>query len=187
MLSRRDKVMAGLVKHANGSMLMSHGDAFYTLMRSITGQQVSVAAADAIWARLEQALSGVTPENLIKTDEAALKACGLSRQKIAYSHGIAHAFLNHQLEEKLCFSANDQEVENQLITLKGVGRWTVEMFQIFHRLHPRMLPRGDVGIVKAVERHYGAKIDDVASLWEGYETIATWHLWRSLDPVPVQY
>lgn len=192
-LSERDPVLAEIISRYDGEMLKSEGNAFRTLTQAIVGQQISVKAADSIWNRLEAGLGKVTPQTMHSHPDDAMRAYGLSRQKVLYLKDIAHHFLEgmdpdhwHHLE--------DDEVVKSLIHIKGIGRWTAEMFLIFYLLRPNVFPVADLGLMNAISRHYGkgrapskTALTKLSKRWQPWRTVATWYLWRSLDPVPVEY
>lgn len=193
-LSDQDEIMAQLITTYCDETLMNYHNPFYTLMRAIVGQQISVKAADAIWARLELNIQTFSPQKLLEIDETQLRQWGLSRQKISYITNIAHGFEDGIFTPHLWSTMSDQEVANQLISIKGIGRWTAEMFLIFHLHRPDIFPIADLGLINAVNCHYSQEsslskqsILDLSQQWKPYRTVATWYLWRSLDPVPVQY
>lgn len=191
-LSAADPVMKKLIRTYKGEMLKARGDAFYTLARSIVGQQISVKAADTIWGKFEQVLPSVHPEYLLSVSPDVLRSVGLSGQKISYLTEIARFFELNQYEP--LWSDDNEALISQLTNIKGVGKWTAEMFMIFHLLKPNVLPLGDVGLLKSIYIQYnqGQRMDKAAILelsepWQPWQTVATWYLWRALDPVPVEY
>lgn len=193
-LSAADPVMARIIASYTGEFLQGKADAFHTLMCSITGQQISVKAADAIWWRLE-AQSKIKPRTVAALDDDTLRACGYSRQKIAYIRSLAEFFLAHKHRERDWAGMSDEEVIKDLTQIKGIGRWTAEMFLIFHLARPDVFPVDDLGVLKAIRMHYSRGTQDwskkdylqLASRWQPWRSVATWYLWRSLDPVPVAY
>jgi len=193
-LSARDETMAGFIADYPGEGMRHYDNAFHTLARAIVGQQISVKAADAVWGRYADLLGELSPDAMLAQSEAELKACGLSNQKVKYLTNIAHAFTDGTLTPNDWNGMDDEAVAKQLEKIKGVGRWTAEMFLIFYLHRPDIFPLADLGLVKAVEIHYaaGEKLSKDQLLahgepWRPYRTVATWYLWRSLDPVPVQY
>lgn len=193
-LSKVDSVLGEVIARYPGELMQTRGDAFYTLLRSIVGQQISVKAADAVWGRTEAAMQKVTPEHLLALEDEALRACGLSRQKIAYSRNIALHFQQKHINEAYFATLSDAEVIADLTEIKGVGRWTAEMFLMFHLLRADILPLDDIGLLKGIEVAYGwperlkkADYAELAEKWAPYRTVATWYFWRLLDPVPVEY
>lgn len=193
-LSRDDPVMAELVSRYGDLSLTSRGDPFSTLARSIVGQQISVKAADAVWNRFVAALPGISPESVLLAGESGLQGCGLSRRKIEYMVDLAGHFADGRLDPSRWTAQDDETVIAELSKVRGIGRWTAEMFLIFNLLRPDVFPVDDIGLQRAVFLHYfdGNKQPlKVLRAWgEGrrpWRTVATWYLWRSLDPVPVAY
>jgi len=198
-LSAVDPVMAGIIACYQGEGLRSRGDAFETLARSIVGQQISVKAADSVWQKFEavctsQRDGGVKPRLIQQLREEELRACGLSRQKILYLGEIAAFFIKHKVKAGFFDELSDAEAIAALTSIKGIGKWTAEMFLIFHLMRPDVFPIDDIGVQKGLMRHYevGEKIDKkqmigFSSRWQPWRSVATWYLWRSLDPVPVAY
>lgn len=193
-LSKADPVMKKLITKYKTEMLTTRSDAFYTLARSITGQQISVKAADSVWKKLETAAKRITPAHVLKLTEPELRACGLSQQKVRYLRAVAEHFTTNAKHVKKWNTISDDELLKELISLPGIGRWTAEMFLIFHMLRPDVLPIGDLGLVNAIARHYnnGVKLTKpellkLSEKWAPYRTVATWYLWRALDPEPILY
>lgn len=193
-LITNDKVLGKIISNYRGEILTIRGDAFYTLTRSIIGQQISVKAADSVWRKLEAQLVNVTPQTTLNSSEIELRACGLSAQKVRYLHCLATHFLENEESIKNWSNLPDDEIITELTALSGIGRWTAEMFMIFHLARPDILPLADIGLQKAIFRHYNneqkmnlAEIFELSQKWKPYRSVATWYLWRSLDPVPVAY
>jgi len=193
-LAARDAVLGGLIARYPGGTLSSHGNAFHTLARAIVGQQISVRAADAVWARLEAALRCVSPQATLATSADALRACGLSWRKAEYLQDLAAHFADGRLGEAIFAGADDAELLARLTAVRGIGRWSAEMFLIFHLMRPDVLPLDDIGLLRAIGLHYrsGEKVSarearQIAAAWAPWRTVATWYLWRALDPVPVAY
>lgn len=185
-LSQADPVMAGIIAQYQGETLVSRGDAFHTLARSIVGQQISVKAADAVWARVEPKVQSLA------FSEESLQNCGLSRQKIIYLKSLAEFFHRESITCGYWEGMSDEEVIRHLTQVKGIGRWSAEMFLIFHLLRPDVFPVDDIGLQKAIVKNYAVdnhkkSLTEYAQLWQPYRSVATWYLWRSLDPVPVEY
>jgi DNA-3-methyladenine glycosylase II len=187
-LAARDPVMAALIAAAPGARLRRRGDPFYTLARSIVGQQISVQAAAGVWQRLCDALGDVTPERLAGVSQEGLRAAGLSRQKAAYLTDLALHFREGRLAPQRWPRLDDAAVIAELTQVKGVGRWTAEMFLIFHLLRPDVLPLGDLGLQRAISLHYnrGRALSEqrllrIAQAWAPWRSVATWYLWRSLN------
>jgi DNA-3-methyladenine glycosylase II len=191
-LSAADPIMGAIIKRYKGEALQGKADAFHTLLRSITGQQISVKAADAVWGRLE-AQSSVKPKAIASLDDETLRTCGYSRQKVAYIRSLCEFFLSRQHLERDWAEMTDEEVITDLTQIKGIGRWTAEMFLLFHLLRPDVFPVDDLGVLKAMRLHYSERewnkkaYLQLAATWQPWRSVATWYLWRSLDPVPVAY
>lgn len=193
-LLRADPVLARLIRAAGASILQPRNDAFYSLSRSIVAQQISVHAAEAVWQRLVAAVGAMTPSAICGHSEEAIHACGLSRRKAFYLVNLAEQFRDRALGDKPWNRMDDEQVIDTLVEIKGIGRWTAEMFLIFHLLRPDVLPVTDIGIQKAVARHYNAgerltaeELIAIAEPWRPWRSVASWYLWRSLDAIPVEY
>lgn len=194
-LSSADPVMKKIIKTYQGEILAGKGDPFLTLARAIIGQQISVKAADAVWRKLEAGLGGrVTTATSLKASEEALRSFGLSRQKVLYLQDLARYFADKKHSPELWAEMDDEALIQSLTSIRGIGRWTAEMFLIFHLMRPDVFPVDDIGLQKGVWLHYyggekqGLKIlREHGELWRPYRSVATWYLWRSLDPVPVEY
>ncbi len=193
-LKAADPVIADIIKACGRGGLVGKGDPFVTLVRSIVAQQISVRAAESIWSRLEEAAGGISPEFVAARDEAELQGAGLTQRKASYIRDIAVAFLDGRVAPTMWHAKDDEGVITELVGLRGIGRWTAEMFLIFHLLRPNILPLDDIGLIRACERHYTAgekmtreEIKQVAECWQPWCTVATWYLWRSIDPTPVAY
>ena len=184
-----DQALAKSIDSYQGEVMQRRGDPFYTLARSIVGQQISVKAADTVWSRLEELLGSVEPETALAVSHDQLRSCGLSQQKSGYLLNIA-AFCTRVDWQKL-EQQEEQIIREQLIAIKGVGQWTWEMFAIFYLQLSDMLPIADIGLINACKKHYGHQSKEEiiahAEQWRPYRTVATWYLWRSLDPVAVEY
>jgi DNA-3-methyladenine glycosylase II len=191
-LSARDRVLARLIRTHDGH-LTSRGRAFETLARSIIGQQISVHAAQSVWERLAQSCGRVTPARVAARDPDELRQAGLSRNKARYLHELARGFVEGSLQPRRWRFLDDEAIVTELTRIPGIGRWTAEMFLIFYLLRPDVLPLGDLGLRRGVELHYGAGswqhdlLHRLDRRWRPWRTVATWYLWRSLDPEPVAY
>ena len=175
-------------------MLFRSGDPFGTLARSIVGQQISVKAADSVWARLVTALPAVTPQGVLMLDAAALRACGLSVRKVEYLGDLARHFVDGQIHVSRWDAMSDDEIIAELTAVRGIGVWTAEMFLIFNQMRPDVFPLDDIGLQRAVALHYfdgqrplRRQLAEFGERWRPWRSVATWYLWRSLDPVPVEY
>lgn len=193
-LMRRDRIMRKLIPQFGDLHLKGRGEAFVTLARSIVGQQISVKAADAVWQRFLEACPKCTPAQVIKAGPDTLAACGLSKRKAEYVLDLAEHFRAKRVHAEKWAEMGDEEVISELIQIRGIGRWTAEMFLIFNLLRPNVLPLDDLGLLKGISVNYfsGEPVSrsdarEVAANWEPWRTVATWYLWRSLDAAPVVY
>ena len=193
-LAGRDAVLGGLIDRFQGLALGSRGDAFSTLARSIVGQQISVKAAQSVWNRLTGRLGTVTSESLARARKPTLRNCGLSGQKAGYLKDLAGKFRDGTLDASHWGALDNETLIVELTRVKGIGRWTAEMFLMFHLARPDVLPLGDLGLQRAMRLHYNrgrslsiARMQKIGAAWAPWRTVATWYLWRSLDPVPVEY
>jgi DNA-3-methyladenine glycosylase II len=165
-----------------------------TLARSIVGQQISVKAADSVWARFTAALPAIAPEQVLATSNEALRGCGLSARKAEYLGDLARHFMAGQIHVDRWSAMSDAQIIAELTAVRGIGVWTAEMFLIFNQLRPDVFPLDDIGLQKAVALHYFAgerpprkALTEYGERWRPWRSVATWYLWRSLDPVPVAY
>lgn len=193
VLSRNDAVMKRLIKRYPLATLHSRGNAFETLLRAIVGQQISVKAADAVWGRL-CTFTSIKAETVRNLSADQIKSCGLSRMKAEYCLDLAGHFAEGRIRPRRWSHLADEAIIDELTDVRGIGRWTAEMFLIFHLLRPNVWPVDDLGLLKALSLHYanGERITpsrawEMGELWQPWRTVATWYLWRSLDPVPVEY
>jgi len=202
-LAKRDPVLRKLIRAHPGVHLTSRGDPFTSLARAIVGQQISVNAAETIWRRFALAAhprSGMKiarkldPRAVAALEIAALRLCGLSGRKAEYLVDLSTHFASGRLDPKQWRKLDDEALIEALVAVKGIGRWTAEMFLIFHELRADVLPIDDIGLQRAVavlynrgERVAPAAIREIAVQWQPYRSVATWYLWRSLDPIPVEY
>ena len=189
-LAKRDKVLRKLIKRYPEADLASRGDAFQALARAIVGQQISVKAAQSIWGRFADCVGKVTPANVAARDDAALRACGFSGQKVKYVKDLARHFTGGQVKPRRWARMDDEAIIEELVAVNGIGRWTVEMFLMFHLLRPNVLPVDDLGLRRAMERGYNGgepltrdEMRAIGEPWDPYRSVATWYLWRSLDTV----
>jgi DNA-3-methyladenine glycosylase II len=193
-LKKRDKKLAAIIKAYHGEKLQLKGDGFKTLARAIVGQQISVKAADSVWKKFETAVKKVTPTAVANTDIAKLRACGLSERKVIYMHSLANHFLENKKTIARWPEMTDEDIIKELTSIKGIGRWTAEMFLIFGLGRPDVFPIDDLGLLKGIYRHYNEqkpmttkKVQKVGEAWKPYRSVGTWYTWRALDPVPVEY
>ncbi len=193
-LADRDRILSNLIVSYPNETMTNAQNPFSTLARAIIGQQISVKAASAISSRFESLIGTISTKHYLLAGEEELRQCGLSRQKIRYITNVANAFEEGLLTPKLWAEMSDEEIEKQLTSISGIGKWTAQMFLIFHLHRPDILPLSDIGLLKAVAKYYASgkkltktEVLEISHLWKPYRTVATWYLWRSLDPFPVQY
>jgi DNA-3-methyladenine glycosylase II len=195
-LVRCDPVMAKIIRTYPRISLQRRGEPFFTLARSIVGQQISVKAAQSIWNRVAALAPEMQPAQIIALRARArrLKAAGLSERKVEYIVDLAKHFANGTIHPHRWGEMSDEEVIDELVQVRGIGRWTAEMFLMFNLMRPDIFPVGDLGLQKAVHVHYYNnekipldKLREHGEAWRPYRSVATWYLWRSLDPVPVEY
>jgi DNA-3-methyladenine glycosylase II len=193
-LARKDRVMKRLIPQFGDACLQSRGDAFTTLARSIVGQQISVKAAQTVWDRFASLPRRMSPAQVLKLKVDDMQAAGLSARKIEYLVDLALHFDSGAIHVESWKSMTDDEIIAELVGIRGIGRWTAEMFLIFHLMRPNVLPLDDVGLINGISRNYfsGDPVSrsdarEVAAAWSPYCSVATWYIWRSLDPLPVAY
>ena len=190
-LSKNDDIIAKIITDYPEERMEMKNDTLHTLVRSVVGQQISVRAADAIWNRLDEACNNsITENNLLELSIEDMRKTGLSNTKSNYIMNIVNANLSELDWENM----NDEEVSNKLCEIKGIGPWTADMFLIFRLGRTNVLPLGDIGLVNAINLHYNNKeklskeeLLKFREKWSPWCSIATWYMWRSLDPVPVEY
>ena len=190
-LSKSDDIIAKIITDYPKERMEMKNDTLHTLVRSVVGQQISVRAADAIWNRLNEACNNsITEKNLLELSIEDMRKTGLSNTKSNYIMNIVNANLSELDWENM----NDEEVSNELCKIKGIGPWTADMFLIFRLGRANILPLGDIGLINAINLHYNNKeklskeeLMKFKEKWSPWCSIATWYMWRSLDPVPVEY
>ena len=193
-LSRKDRVMKRLIPQFGETCLRSRGDAFTTLARSIVGQQISVKAAQSVWDRFARLPRKMTPGNVLKLKVDDMRQAGLSARKIEYLVDLALHFDSGAIHVDSWKGMDDEEIIAELVGIRGIGRWTAEMFLIFLLMRPNVLPLDDVGLINGISRNYfsgdpvsRSEAREVGAAWEPFCSVATWYIWRSLDPLPVEY
>ena len=193
-LIKKDKHLGKIIKNYPKDFLFSKSDPFYTLSRSIVGQQISVKAAQAVWDRLEKKIKIVNPKIIRDTHYMTMKSCGLSKQKIKYLNCLAIAFLEKNVNPNAWKKMSDDLIIQELIQIKGIGRWTAEMYLIFNLCRPDVFPLDDVGLIKGICNCYNLRYPisrehaiKLSRNWKPWRSVATWYFWRSLDPIPVEY
>lgn len=197
-LARKDRVMKRLIPCYGEERMVSRGDAFTTLARSIVGQQISVKAAQSVWNRFSGLLGGgegpVCPTAVLALDLQAMRGAGLSARKVEYLVDLAVHFEAGSVHPQSWDGWDDEAIIAELVAIRGIGRWTAEMFLMFNLLRPDVLPLDDVGLIRGISLNYfsGEPVSrsdarEVAAAWAPYRSVATWYIWRSLDPLPVSY
>ena len=220
-LARKDRVMKRLIPQFGDACLQSRGDAFTTLARSIVGQQISVKAAQTVWDRFAEVarqsraagasqaaskspsigavrkaavVGAISPAHVLKLPVDDIQAAGLSARKIEYLVDLALHFDSGSVHADAWAEMTDDDIITELVGIRGIGRWTAEMFLIFHLMRPNVLPLDDVGLINGISVNYfsGEAVSrsdarEVAAAWAPYCSVATWYIWRSLDPLPVGY
>ena len=193
-LMKKDRVMKRLIPQFGETSLQTRGDAFVTLARSIVGQQISVKAAQTVWDRFVALTPTLTPADVLRLKIDDMRAAGLSARKVEYLVDLSLHFDAGKLHVDTWQSMDDEIIIAELTAIRGIGRWTAEMFLIFHLMRPNVLPLDDVGLINGISRNYfsGEKVSrsevrEVAQAWAPWCSVATWYIWRSLDPLPVAY
>ena len=193
-LSNKDRVLKRIIDQYPNQSLKLNENSFHALINSIIGQQISVAAANSMKNKLFCLKKNITPKTIKNIKKNDLSKCGLSKQKILYINNIADFFLKNKKFTNEIHKLEDQYIREKLIEIKGIGNWTVDMFLIFTHGSSNIFPTGDLGFIKAISKHYkkDLPLDDkflsrLLKRWSPYSSIATWYLWRSLDPIPVSY
>jgi DNA-3-methyladenine glycosylase II len=190
-LVKRDRILKRLIPKFGPVHLINGGDPFVTLARSVVGQQISVPAAQAVWERIEAACARLAPQQFVKLGQEKLIGCGLSKRKSEYLIDLARHFVSGALHVDKWMSMEDEAVIAELTQIRGIGRWTAEMFLIFNLSRPDVLPLDDLGLIRAISINYfsgepvtRSEAREVAANWEPWRTVATWYMWRSLDAAP---
>ncbi len=193
-LRTRDPVLDRVIGQWGDAHLVTRGDPFQTLARSIVGQQISVKAAAAVWQRFATRCGEVTPQRVARMRASTVLACGFSQRKVEYVKDLAAHFVSGRIDPATWGHLDDEAVIEQLADVRGIGRWTAEMFLIFNLQRPDVFPVDDIGVLRAIGIHYRAsskvtreEATAIARTWRPWRTVATWYLWRSLDPLPVEY
>jgi DNA-3-methyladenine glycosylase II len=189
-LSRVDPVLKKLIKSYPDASLGDRGDAFQTLARAIVGQQLSVKAAQTIWNRFADCAGNVHPKVIPGLTDESLRGCGFSGAKVKYLRDLARHFDERIVKPRRWARMDDEAIITELVQVKGIGRWSVEMFLIFHLMRPDVFPVDDLGLQRAMERAYNKgkpltrdRMRKIGAPWAPWRSAATWYLWRSLDPV----
>ncbi|MBU3597998.1 DNA-3-methyladenine glycosylase family protein [Polynucleobacter bastaniensis] len=194
-LMKHDRILKKLIPKYGSGFLRTRGDAFTTLARSIVGQQISVAAAQSVWSKVLLASKNkINPKNILTLSIDDLRAAGLSGRKVEYIRDLAEHFDSGRLHANQWKGMEDEAIIKELCGIRGIGRWTAEMFLIFNMIRPNILPLDDAGLIKAISINYfsGEPVSrhearEVSANWAPWRTVATWYMWRSIDPKPVEY
>lgn len=193
-LKKKDKKLGKIIDTYPKDFLFTKSDPFLTLARSIVGQQISVSAAQAVWERFEKKVKKVNPHHVKSMHYMKLKSCGMSRQKIAYLKSLSDAFIDKKIQPNKWKYLENEKIIDELIQIKGIGRWTAEMFLIFNLCRPDIFPVDDLGLIKGICISYNIEYPitkeralKMSKKWKPYRSVATWYFWRSLDPIPVEY
>jgi DNA-3-methyladenine glycosylase II len=185
-LSAVDPILAALIAQVGPCELVASGGGFHTLADAIVAQQISIQAAAAIWQRLESVLGSVTPTNLLAADETTLRGAGLSNQKVRYLRDLAERVETNQLDLAALHHTDDESAIAQLTAVKGIGRWTAEIYLLFGLGRPDILPADDLGIRLAIQQFYAhpqlpkaAEVRRIGAVWQPHRSVAAWYLWRA--------
>ena len=193
-LSNKDKVLKKIIDKFPNQSLVLNNNSFHALINSIIGQQISVSAANSMKKKLFSLKKNITPRTIKNIKKIDFRNCGLSKQKILYINNIADYFLNNKNFVNEISKLDDEMIREHLIEIKGIGNWTVDMFLLFTHGSSNIFPSGDLGFIRAISRHYKKELPlsdktlrALYNKWSPFSSIATWYLWRSLDPIPVSY
>ena len=194
-LSKKDIVLRKIIKKYNKGFLTTRNNPFFSLCRTIVGQQISTKAADSIWAKFEKKCNRkIKPKTILKISSRSLKSAGLSRQKISYLKNIAKAFANKSFDVNEVKKMNDINAINYITKLKGLGVWSAEMFLMFNLNRPNIFPVKDIGLLRAISKNYKTNyppskkfLEKISKTHDGYRTMFTWYMWKSIDPSDVEY
>ena len=195
ILSKRDPVLRKIIKKYNKGFLTTKNKPFFSLCRTIVGQQISTKAADSIWLKFEtKCKKRIEPNTILKLSTRTLKNTGLSRQKVSYLKNIAKNFKNKSFDVNKLKKMNDEDAINYITRLKGLGIWSAQMFLMFNLNRPDIFPTKDIGLLRAISKNYKVSyppsekfLKKISKLNSGYRTVFTWYMWRSIDPVDVEY
>ncbi len=195
ILSKRDPVFKKVIRKFNKGFLTSKKKPFFSLCRTIIGQQISTKAADSIWLKFEnKCKKKIIPDNVLKLTSRSLRSAGLSHQKITYLKNIAKAFKKKSFKIKNLEKMSDERAIEYITKLKGLGIWSAQMFLMFNLNRPDIYPIKDIGLLRGISKNYNTSyppsekfLNKISNLHSGYRTIFTWYMWRSIDPVDVEY
>ncbi len=195
ILSKRDPVLRKIINKFNKGFLTTRNDPFFSLCRTIIGQQISTKAADSIWLKFEKKCKKkIIPKNILKLSSSSLRSAGLSRQKVSYLKNIAKSFKNKSFKIRNLKKMDDEQAINYITQLKGLGIWSAQMFLMFNLNRPDIFPSKDIGLVRAISKNYKTSyppserfLNKISKLHLGYRSVFTWYMWRSIDPTDVEY
>ena len=195
ILSKKDPVLKKIINKFNKGYLTTRKDPFFSLCRTIIGQQISTKAADSIWSKFEiKCKKKIIPKVVIKLSSRSLKSAGLSRQKISYLKNIAKSFKNKSFNLRNLKNMDDETAINYITKLKGLGVWSAQMFLMFNLNRPDIYPTKDIGLIRAISKNYKISyppsekyLNKISKIHSGYRSVFTWYMWRSIDPVDVEY
>jgi len=195
VLSKRDPILRKIINKFNKGYLTSRKDPFFSLCRTIIGQQISTKAADSIWSRFEiKCKKKIVPETVLRLTSSSLKSVGLSRQKIVYLKNIAKSFKNKSFNIRDLKKMDDDSAIDYITKLKGLGIWSAQMFLMFNLNRSDIFPTKDIGLIRAISKNYKTSyppskkfLNRISKKHSGYRTVFTWYMWRSIDPVDVEY
>ena len=195
ILSKRDPVLRKIMNKFNKGYLTSRKDPFFSLCRTIIGQQISTKAADSIWLKFEiKFKKKIVPKTVLKLTSRSLRNAGLSRQKINYLKNIAKSFKNKSFNIRNLKKMNDDLAIDYITQLKGLGVWSAQMFLMFNLNRPDIFPTKDIGLIRAISKNYKTSyppskrfLNRISKIHSGYRSVFTWYMWRSIDPVDVEY
>ena len=195
ILSKRDPILRKIIKKFNKGYLTSRKDPFFSLCRTIIGQQISMKAADSIWLKFEKKCKRkILPINVLKLSSSSLRSAGLSRQKVSYLKNIAKSFKNKSFNIRNLKKMDDEQAISYITQLKGLGIWSAQMFLMFNLNRPDIFPTKDIGLVRAISKNYKTSyppserfLNKISKLHLGYRSVFTWYMWRSIDPIDVEY
>ena len=193
-LAKRDPVLAGIMRAHPKVYMTPRGEPFFTLARAIVGQQISVKAAQSVWNKVLVCVEKISPEGVLRVKRTDLRACGLSDRKTEYIADLAQHFADGKIHVHRWPEMDDEAIIAELTEVRGIGRWTAEMFLMFNLLRPDVFPLDDLGLQKGICHAYFKKrkvslrtMKKLGESWRPWRSVATLYLWRSLDPVPVEY
>ena len=194
-LSKKDKVLKNLIKNYNTGHLITRNDIFFSLCKSIIGQQISVAAANSVFLKFKKKCRGQIRPKIVNTlSFQGIKACGLSRQKVRGIKELAKKCLNKSFNPHLIKKMSDVEAIEYLSELRQIGKWSAEMILLFTLNRPNIWPIQDIGLLRAISNNYKKKyfppelfVAKLHKIFSPYCSVATWYLWRSIDDEPIQY